>query len=196
MWESNFGFMQNLKKLLLKDAIFNKKDALHIAEEAGSSQEMVAELMRFFVSNEYRVAQRAAWCVSTAIDIKPQLVYPYIKALVAQLLRTDVHDAVVRNSIRILKQISIPEEYHGEVMNACFVLAQKAETPIAIKAFALSTLYKLCLIYPDIKGELQTIAEAHLNSESAAIKNVSSKIIAALHKTKSPGINHKSAKIK
>lgn len=188
--------MQTIKEQLLKDTIFNKKDAIQIAEKACSSKKTFAELMQLFVNNEYRIAQRATWCVSSAVDINPQLIHPYIKILVKQLLRTDVHDAVIRNSMRILKQISIPEEQHGEVMNACFVLAEKVETPIAIKAFALSTLYKLCLIYPDIKGELQTIAEAYLDSESAAVKSVSARIIAALHKTKSPGVHHKSAKIK
>ncbi len=188
--------MQTIKDRLLKGDIFNKKDAIQIAEKACASKETFAELLRLFISNEYRIAQRAAWCVSTAVEIKPQLIYPYIKTLIKQLLRTDVHNAVVRNSTRILNQISISEEHHGEVMNACFVLAEKRETPIATKAFALSTLYKLCLLYPDIKVELQTIAEAHLDSESAAVKNVSVRIIAALHKTKSPGINHKSAKIK
>ncbi len=188
--------MPKLKELLLKDAIFNKKEAIQVAEKACSSKETFAGLMRLFVSNEYRVAQRAAWCVSSAVDANPQLIFPYLKTLVEQLLRTDVHDAVVRNSVKIVKQISIPEEHHGEVMNACFVLAQKVETPIAIKAFALSTLYKLCLIYPDIKGELQTIAEAYLDSESAAVKNVSAKIIAALHKTKRPGVRHQSNEIK
>ena len=188
--------MPTLKEQLLKDDIFNKKDAIQIAEKACSSKETFAGLMRSFVSNEYRIAQRAAWCVSTAVEIRPNLINPYIKTLVDQLLRTDVHDAIVRNSTRILNEISIPEEHHGEVMNACFVLVEKVETPIAIKAFALSNLYKLCLIYPDIKGELQTIAEAHLNCKSAAVKNVATRIIAALHKTKSPSINHKPTKIK
>ena len=149
-----------------------------------------------FQQNEYRVAQRAAWCVSYAVAINEQYIYPYIKLLIEQLLRTDVHNAVVRNSTRILNQINLPEEYHGEVMNACFVLAEKVETPIAIKAFSIQMLYKLFLLYPDIKQELEAVAEAYLHSESAAVKNVSAKIISALHKSQTPGINNKRHKIK
>ncbi len=185
-----------LKEQLQKDTIFNKKEAVNIAATACSSKKIFAELMKCFMSNEYRVSQRAAWCVSHTISINQQLIYPYIKTLIEQLLRTDVPDAVIRNSIRILLRINIPEHYHGEVMNACFLLAEKVESPIAIKAFSLSTLYKLYLIYPDIQQELQTIAEAKLNSESAAIKNVAAKIITSLHKAKAPRINNQSAKIK
>lgn len=187
--------MIKLKEQLLVNTVFNKKEAVSIAQKACSTKEVFAELMQCFLSNEYRVAQRAAWCVSHTVSINQPLIYPYIKNLVEQLLRTDVHDAVVRNSTRILNRIIIPEHYHGEVMNACFILSEKAETPIAIKAFSLSALYKLCLIYPDIQPELLTIAESCFDSKSAVVKNVSNKIIRALHKTKAPGVNHKSAKI-
>lgn len=38
-----------------------------------------------FLSNEYRLAQRAAWCVSRAARKKSELIKPHIKDLVVQL---------------------------------------------------------------------------------------------------------------
>ncbi len=61
---------------------------------------------------------------------------------VAQLQRADVHNAVIRNCVRVLGAIEIPEE----VMNACFKFIETPSTPVAIKAFALTT----CLILQNI----------------------------------------------
>ncbi len=179
-----------IEERLLKDKLHNKEEAVAIAKMASSSPEKFKQLMNCFTSPEYRLAQRAALSVSYSVNINPQLIFPYIKTLVEQLVRTDVHDAVIRNSIRILKEIDIPEQYHGYLMNACFLLAEKPETPIAIKAFSLSTLYKLFLLYPDIKAELEVVTEAALETESAAVKSVSKKILKDLNKSKSPRINH------
>jgi len=85
-------------------------------------------LIQCFLSNEYRLAQRAAWSISRAARKKPELTKPYIKDLVARLSRTDVHDAVIRNSVRVLEEIENSEELHGDVMNACFAFIEKPST--------------------------------------------------------------------
>src|SRR4051794_4504917 len=103
----------NIKEELLKEKIQTKTKALAIAEYACSSPKYFKELMKCFLANEYRLAQRAAWSVSWAARKKPQLIKPYIKDLVKQLIKTDVHDAVTRNSVRVLESIEIPEELHA-----------------------------------------------------------------------------------
>ncbi len=183
------------RKQLLTGKTLHREAALTIAKTACTSPETFAALMDCFLSPEYRLAQRAAWCVSHAARHQPALIMPYIKVLTEQLLRNDVHPAVVRNSVRILKSITLPEENQGEAMNACFILAEKPETPIAIKAFALSMLYKLSLVYADISSELEVLAEAHLDSESPAVKSVARKIITSLHKAKTPRIHHKTNEV-
>src|SRR3954465_15421719 len=119
----------NIQEELLKEKIQTKTKVLAIAAYACSSPTYFKELIKCFLANEYRLAQRAAWSVSWAARKKPELVKPYIKDLVAQLSRTDVHDAVIRNSVRILEAIEIPEEFHGDVMNACFAFIEKSSTP-------------------------------------------------------------------
>jgi hypothetical protein len=170
----------NIKNALLKDKILDRKKALSIAEFASSSPKCFKELMQCFLANEYRLAQRAAWSVSWAARKKPELIKPYIKDLVAQLSRTDVHNAVIRNSVRVLEETEIPESLHGDVMNACFGFIEKPSVPVAIKAFSLTTLFNLSKYYPEIKGELKLIIENNWNNESAAFKSRGKKILSAL----------------
>lgn len=183
-----------LRDQLLQDKLFNRTDAIATAKKAVSSPKYFNQLMVCFFSGEYRVSQRAAWCVSHAVGQKPSLILPCLKKVINQLLRNDVHDAVVRNSIRILNRIEIPAEHHGEVMNVCFFLAKKSETPVAIKAFALSILFKFFFQYPDMAAELEVVAEAGIE-DKPAVKNVAAKILTALHKRKAPRVNHKATKV-
>jgi len=170
----------NIRRALLEDKIQNRKTALSIATYACSSNNRFKELIQCFLANEYRLARRAAWSVSWAARKKPELIKPYIKDIVAQLSRTDVHDAVIRNSVRVLEEIEIPESLHGDVMNACFGFIEKPSVPVAIKVFSLTTLFNLSKYYPEIKGELKLIIENNWNHESAAFKSRGKKILSSL----------------
>ena len=171
----------NIQEELLKHQIHFKADAMRITEYACSSPKHLKELIACFLSNEYRLAQRAAWSVSWAARSKPALIMPYIKDIVAQLQRTDVHNAVIRNSVRVLEDVDIPEVYHGDVMNACFAFIEKPSTPAAIKAFSLTTLYNLTKYYPEIKQELQLIIQERMDNETAAFKSRAKKILKLLN---------------
>ena len=175
----------NIKEELLKQKIHFKADALRITAYACSSPKRFKELMDCFLSNEYRVAQRAAWSVCWAAKSKPALITPYIKNLVAQLQRKDVHNAVIRNSIRVLEDVDIPEEFHADVMNACFMFIENPSTPVAIKAFSLTTLHNLSKYYPEIGQELKLVIEERMDSETAAFKSRGKKILNSMIKQQS-----------
>lgn len=166
--------------MILKDEILkehNKEHALKIATYACSSKKRFKELMNCYLQGEYRLSQRAAWSMSWAAKQKPEMILPYVKDLVQQLQRKDVHNSVIRNSVRVLQDLNIPEELHGEVMNACFHFIETPSTPVAIKAFSLTTLEKLSSIYPEIKQELKLIIEERWEHETAAFKSRARKIL-------------------
>jgi len=166
--------------MIIKDEILkehSKTQALKIAAYACASKKNFKELMQCFMSGEYRLAQRAAWSVSWAAEKNPEMIRPYIKDLVSQMQRTNVHDSVIRNSVRVLELIEIPEEFHGEVMNACFHFIETPSTPAAIKAFSLTTLFNLSKQYPEIRSELKLIIEERWDTETAAFRSRGKKIL-------------------
>jgi len=170
----------NIKEALLEYKAYSKKRILEVSEYACTSAKNFNALMKCFLANDYTLAQRAAWSVSWAARKKPEMIKPHIKSLVAQLGRTDVHPAVIRNSVRVLEAIEIPKVFHGEVMNACFGFIETPSTPVAIKAFSLTTLFNLTKIYSEIKTELKMIIENNMDNETAAFKSRGKKILKAL----------------
>lgn len=166
-----------LRKMLLADPNQSRGLAVRVAGYACESEANFKELIQCFLSDDWRLTQRASWSLSMAAKQKPELLGPHIGTLVSQLQRTDVHDAVVRNTVRILEGIAIPEQYQGEVMDACFNFILDRKTAIAIKAFSLTILFNLSKIYPEIKKELRIIIEENMDFETAAFRARGRKIL-------------------
>jgi hypothetical protein len=177
-----------IRQALLANPVQTRETALEIAHYACSSRKRFAALMECFLSDEYKLVQRAAWSVGWAGKQQPAMIAPYLAQLVSQLQRKEVHPAVVRNCARILQETTIPEQYQGQVMNACFELITTPITPAAIKAFSLTILYNLSLQYPDIQPELQLIIEEQWEKETAAFRSRGRKILQKItrHTSKNP----------
>ena len=79
-----------------------------------------------------------------------------------------------------LEHISIPERFHGRVMNICFNYISSPEEAVAIKAFSLTVLEHLSKQYPEIRSELKTIIEDRWDYESAAFRSRAKKILERL----------------
>src|SRR5450432_171027 len=102
----------NLEEALLKE--HSKKQCDKIVHFIGSSKERFAELMKLFFAGEYRVTQRAAWPMSYCVRNHPQLIQPYFKKLLGNLEKNDLHDALKRNTVRLLQDVEIPKKHHGK----------------------------------------------------------------------------------
>ena len=165
----------NLRERILKE--HSKANCNRIVNWVGNNQKRFDELFYLFLNDEYRVVQRAAWPVSYCVIANPQLIQKHFSQLIKNLKKPGLHDAVKRNTVRLLQDISIPEKYHGEIMNDCFDYINSPTEKAAIKAFSLTVLENLSKIYPEIKQELKTIIEDRWDYETAAFKARARKIL-------------------
>lgn len=158
----------NLKEEILKE--HSKAQCTAIVNWVGASQQRFDELFRLFLNDEYRVVQRAAWPVSYCVIAHPQFIKKHWAALVKNLQQPNLHNAVKRNSIRLLQDIPIPEKYQGSIMDICFNYLQSPTEAVAVKAFSLTVLNNLAKQYPEIIPEVQLILEDQAQSLTAALK--------------------------
>jgi hypothetical protein len=158
----------DLESTLLEE--HSKAQCNKVVAYIGNSKERFAQLMKLFFESEYRVTQRAAWPMSYCVRKHPQLIRPYFKKLLNKLGNPGEHDAVIRNIVRLLQEVDIPEEFHGRVMTHCFNFIQSNETAVAIKAFSLTILKNLSQKYPEIIPEIKTIIEERWEYETAAFR--------------------------
>jgi hypothetical protein len=169
--------MQLRKTILAKHS---RANCTRIVKWIGGNQQCFDELFNLFLNDEYCVVQRAAWPLSYAVIAHPSLIQKHFGRLLKNLKKPGLHDAVKRNTVRLLQDIAIPKKYHGEVMNICFdYIISPGEKP-AVKAFSLTVLQHLSKQYPEIKQELKTIIEDRWDFESAAFKSRAKKILKEL----------------
>ena len=130
-----------------------------------------------FIQGEYRITQRAAWPISYCVRNHPKLVQPYYEVFLNLLEQKGLHNAIIRNTVRLLQDVDIPKKYHGKLMSLCFEFIQSNETASAIKAFSLTILQNLSVLYPEILPELRLIIEERWPFETAAFHVRARKIL-------------------
>lgn len=165
----------DIKSALIKE--HSKKQCDQIVNYIGDDKKRFAELMEIFFKGEYRLTQRAAWPMSYCVRKHPDLIKPYFKRLLDNLNKKKLHDAIKRNTVRLLQDVDIPKQFHGRVMNLCFDFIASNDTAVAIKAFSLTILENLSKQYPDIIPELKLIIEERWEHETAAFRTRAKKII-------------------
>jgi hypothetical protein len=180
----------DLRNEILKE--HSRKQCDTIVQWIGNNQNKFDLLFDLFIGNEYKIVQRAAWPISYCVEAHPHLINKHFAELIAQLQDINVHDAVKRNTMRLLQHVTIPDEHKGVVMNCAFDFIQNYNEKAAVKAFSLIVLGKLALEYPDIIPEVKTIIEERLQNETPAFKSCAKQFLKMTKKISKPYFNEKS----
>jgi hypothetical protein len=144
----------------------------------GTSQTRFDELVYLFLNDEYRVVQRAAWPFSLIAEAQPGLIKKHLKKIIDNLGKPGLHNAVKRNTVRLLQTVPIPKSLQGKVMDICFRFIEDPKEAVAVKAFSLTVLGNLAQQYPAILPELKTIIELQWPHQTAAFKSRARQVLA------------------
>lgn len=170
----------NLKSTILQE--HSKAQCNKIVEWIGYDQTRFDELFNLFLKDDYQVTQRAAWPVSFCINHHPEFIKKQFGALVNNLHKPGIHNAVKRNTLHILQGIEIPEKYQGEVMNLCFQYVESPTEAIATKAYSLTVLGNLAKLYPEILPEIKLMIDKQLPNQRAAFKSRAKRLLKSIEK--------------
>jgi hypothetical protein len=171
-----------IRDLLLAE--HSKAQCNRIVKYVGTNQQRFDELFQLFLSDEYRVVQRAAWPVSYAVIAHPALIQKKFTRLIKNLEKPGIHTAVKRNSIRLLQEIPVPKRYHGKLMDICFSYIATPAEAIAVKAFSLTVLQNLSDQYPEIIPEIKLLIEEYYDRETPAFKSRAKQFLQKIAKKK------------
>jgi hypothetical protein len=170
----------DLRAELLSD--YSRKHTLEMASAIIADPSQFPMLMSYFLDDAregYRLPQRAAAVVNEVCEQRPDLLKPYYRKIVLNL-RNDVHDAVKRNTVRLLQFHEIPEDLVGETADRCFEQLHSAKEPIAIKVFSMTVLFNIVKRIPELKSELQYMIEEQMPYGSGGFVSRGRKILKAL----------------
>jgi hypothetical protein len=163
------------KKELLRE--HSKKQCNRIAANALLTKSNFKKLIDVYLAGPYRITQRAAWPISVCVERNPNIILPYLSQIVKFLESENIHDAVKRNTLRLMQFVEIPKRMHAKVLDVCFKYLNDPHEPVAIHVFAMTVIAKLASEHTEIKKELSILIEDKLPYSSAAFRSRGSKIL-------------------
>ena len=169
----------DLKSAILEER--SKAQTMRIVQYIGEDPKRFGKLMALFFEKNNRISHFASWPVGYCAIAHPALIYPYLKRMIAQL-DSPLHNAIKRNTLRILSEIELPEELLGEIADVAFRFLDDPKEAIATRVFSMSVCFNITKREPELANELKIIIEDHYPHGSAGFKSRARRILKALSK--------------
>lgn len=161
---------------------YSKQHMQHMASWIGKDAQRFHDLVQLMLDNEEGVSQRAAWALSHCLDQNPELIEPHIATLVHYLRDNTPHDAIKRNTVRVLQNVELEESLWGEVADICFQYLINPQEAAAVRIFSMTVLWNICQKVPELSNELKLIIEDQWEHGSAGFRSRGKKILRAMEK--------------
>lgn len=157
-----------------------RKQTDEIVDYVGGRPARFKLLVEVYLNGPYRVTQRAAAPLSICVERWPYLIDPHLKQLITFVKKTGVHNAVIRNTIRLMQFVPIPRRHQGAIADLCFYYIKNRKTPVAIRVFSITVLRNIAMDNSDMKKELKLILEDEIPFSSAAFASRGLKVLKTL----------------
>lgn len=170
----------NLKEKILDE--HSKKQTSQIVNYVGDNRVRFARLVNLFLGKEPLIAQRAAWAVSYCVQSNPDLAQPYLNKFIKNLKQAGLHNAIKRNTMRLLQYVDVPKHLLGSLSNICFAYLSDVKEAIAVRAFSMTVLLNIAKKEPGLKSEIKLVIENMMPHGSAGIRARGKMILKGLEK--------------
>lgn len=149
--------------------LYSKDSVANIAKSITTLKTTEA-LISLLKHDDITVAKKAAWVMSHAYDLKNKFIIRFKKELLLILFTTE-NDAIKRNILRTFQFEDLLIEYEAQFFDFGITLLLNPHEKVASKAFALSSLTKICKKYPELSIEFKAVCESCLNDASSGLRN-------------------------
>ena len=162
----------------------SKRQTMKIVNYIGDDPQRFKELMKVFLSDEYRPVQRASWSVNCCVENHPNLALPYFPKLLTILERDDVHTGAHRNILRMFQFVDIPTRHRGRLYDICAQFLDDLSRPVAVRVFALTVAAKIADGEESLINELKALAEKSIPHSTIAFRVRARRILGDKRRTR------------
>jgi len=133
------------------------------------------------LEDTYPLSMRASRVIWLFAIKHPYFVEPRLAEVIGILPKIKT-ESVWRNMLNTISLFTIPEEHSGTLFDLCYGLVESQSSAIAVKANAMTILYNISNIEPDLKIELISLFESQRDTDSGAIFARSKLLLQKLYK--------------
>ena len=159
----------------------NLKMKRRVLAYIGDNPKRLDALMYFFFHSDQKYHQRAAYPVGFIGEKHPHLMVKYLDKILKQLEQAK-HNAVARNTFRILHYMDIPEEFEGKIFDSSMSHFLDLKNAIGIRVFAMNVMANIALNHKDLIPEVISLIEEYYEHSSAGYKSRANRLLKRLNK--------------
>lgn len=177
--------MNSTNSILIEDLTISIKffNAISFAQSIYDTN-MEGELISCALHKDELISSRAMWVLAHCSDIDYSRIVPYHDLLIKNLKKCDLHNGVIRNTLRLFQTHEVPVKQQSFLLDKCFEYIKNPSQAIAVRSFAITIVFNIAKQYPELLQELFLILN-HLNisEESPGIKSKVKNTIKAINQT-------------
>lgn len=130
------------------------------------------ELFNLALEKDHLLSSRAMWVLAHCSDLDYDRIKPFHVKLVSNLKNENLHNGVIRNTLRLFQKQAIPKIHESFMLDKCFQYIKNPSEAIAVRSFSMNVVFNISKPYPELLHELSIILQ-HLNitEESAGIRS-------------------------
>ena len=145
----------------------------------------VADLIALAFEKDHLLSSRAMWVLGHCSDLEYNSIKPFHAKLINRLKNKDLHNGVIRNTLKLFQKQPVPKKSESFILDKCFEYVKNPSEAIAVRAFAITVIFNISKPYPELLGELLVVLN-HL-SETETGPGIRSRVkntIKNIHKLK------------
>ncbi len=172
----------NFESELLNDR--SKENMQALASHIIQYPEKLPELIQLLdISNKSESQYRAAWVLGYLAPLGTGQFEPHFTHLINLLDIQELHPTIHRSITRLFQYITLPEDYHGRIIDVCFNILSSDEHLSAQRANCMTILHNYSKIYPEIGHELDIVISEILEyKKDPALQSRGKKVLNTLRK--------------
>jgi hypothetical protein len=170
---------QTLEDLLMVESSRRNTDL--VADLVLKKPELFDQLFNVLIKDDGTVSWKAAWVADVVSEKRPDLLDPYVEAIVKKL-GTFTHDGIKRETLRMLVRSSLPKDQLGRLISLCFEWITSGKEAVAVKRFSMELLYRISHDEPDLKKELADSIEWRMQEETPGFRSYGRKLLKQLYR--------------
>ena len=139
-------------------------------------------LIQLALNDTRQKSWRAAYLVDKIHDENPDLLQPYLPALINQL-KTETNASKRRHWLKLISMNKISGEQIGFLFDYCIETFTSGNEAVAVRVHAMQILYNISEMEPDLKPEVLQLIEQEMEFHpTAGIRSRGKKLATKLYK--------------
>lgn len=114
----------------------------------------VANLIALAFEKNHLLSSRAMWVMAHCSDLDYNCIKPFHLKLINRLKNKNLHNGVIRNTLRLFQKQPVPKKSEAFILDKCFEYVKNPVEAIAVRAFAITVIFNIAKPYPELLNEL------------------------------------------